>query len=107
MLSLHEDDKELLKVASVITEATGTAEILESAMADLMEEDIAMALDELECPATTEEKLLEMALEECETDSQNETVAAGCFFKAAASPGSPGNELVSVEDFEADFRQAL
>ena len=107
MLSLHEDDKELLKAASVITEATGTAEILESAMADLMEEEDAMALDELECPATTEEKLLEMAPEECETGSQNGTVAAGYFFKAAANPGSPGNELTPIEDFEADFRQAL
>ena len=62
MLSLHEDDKELLKVASVITEAAETSEILESAMADLMEEDNVMMLSELECPTTDEEKLLKMAL---------------------------------------------
>ena len=54
-------------------------EILESAMADLMEEEDAMLLSELECPPTAEEKLLKLALEECETDSQTETVAAGCF----------------------------
>ena len=76
MLSLHEDDKELLKVASVITEATKTSEILESAMADLMEEDNAMLLSELECP-TTDAELLKMALEECETGSRTEVVAAG------------------------------
>lgn len=68
MLSLHEDDKELLKAASMITDTTGTTEILESAMADLMEEDEAMVLGELDCTATTEEELLEMALKECETD---------------------------------------
>ena len=102
MLSLHEDDKELLKVASVITEATGTTEILESAMADLMEEDDAMALSGLGCPNTADEKLLEMSLEECETGSKTEAVAAGYFFKATTNPGSPGNGLVPVGDSYAE-----
>ena len=76
MLSLHEDDKELLKVASVITKAAETSEILESAMADLMEEDNAMLLSELECP-TTDAEMLKMALEEGETGSRTVDVAAG------------------------------
>ena len=58
MLSLHEDGKELLKVVNVITGAAGAAEILESAMAHLMEEGDAMMLSELECLNTAEEKLL-------------------------------------------------
>ena len=52
----------------MITDTTKTTEILESAMADLMEEDEAMVSGKLDCTATTEEELLEMALKECETD---------------------------------------
>ena len=110
MLSLHEDDKELLRVASVITENAGTAEILESAMADLMVEEDAMLLSELECPPTAEEKLLKLALEECETDSQTETVAAGCFsmkkkhsfFVAAVNPEAPGHLLRAGDETAAN-----
>jgi hypothetical protein len=72
-------------------------------MADLMEEEDAMALNELECPATAEEKLLEMALEECETDSQNAIVVAGHFSKRQQTQGAQEMNWCLLKTFRRIF----